>query len=877
MRPSKILRSRLPLDIVHRRADVAAVFMLFALTVVGSWNLLGTETVVGMDAATQAYPWYSFLGESLSSGEIPGWNPYQFSGTPFAADPLSGWSYLPAMLLFSFLPLATAAKSYLFLHLLLAGLFAYALARVLGIKILGSLLAAVAYEFNGFLYLSNTCCFGHVPVVCWLPLVILGAELAIRSSGRLERVLWWGVSGLALSQILASWIGQGSYYALLVLGGYVAYRTLISPPGKVPVGLAQRLGVSHERLGGPFLGAPRSDFRLESLRRFSRSLSENLRKAAPGVGVRLLRCVLHGGAILVFGFGLAAAGVIPRLEYSALSNLAGGYPGAETGAGAEQAGGWSVSDWGLLLEPGYYWYAGMAVLALALLGPLLARWRFAVPYFAALSLCALVLSGQGPTPLHSVFYLLPLFDQLHPHRPERVMLVFYLGVSLLAGGALNVLGERAARKPLLLVLPAVAALLLASVSILIALTGVPENTAEAGAWEALFKNGVPIPVGPLLGLILVAVLVAAYALIPARFAAWRGLASALLILVMFADLLTANRDAIAEQSYVVRKINLAEHYSSSGAGRFLQSRIEEEQFRYVGYDPRYANGGTFQFLIRFTDPNVRALEMNNRAMLVGLQNVQGYSAIHIARYDEYMRALNGGYEQNYHYTDVIEKGLDSPLLDLLGVRYIIAPADTPPESQPGLQRVVRVQHPTVYEDDQSKVLENREALPRAWIVHSARQVGSKEEALDLLSVGQLDPKETALLEEEPPEMSQPDDASDDRASITEYAANRIELETATGAPGLLVLSEVYYPAWKAYVDGQPAPVYLADHLLRSVPVPEGEHTVELRYESWTLRVGIAISLVTLATLIALTVSAGIKRWRRTQKSSQQRGWSPREG
>jgi hypothetical protein len=397
------------LDIVHRRADVAAVFMLFALTVVGSWNLLGTETVVGMDAATQAYPWYSFLGESLSSGEIPGWNPYQFSGTPFAADPLSGWSYLPAMLLFSFLPLATAAKSYLFLHLLLAGLFAYALARVLGIKILGSLLAAVAYEFNGFLYLSNTCCFGHVPVVCWLPLVILGAELAIRSSGRLERVLWWGVSGLALSQILASWIGQGSYYALLVLGGYVAYRTLISPPGKVPVGLAQRLGVSHERLGGPFLGAPRSDFRLESLRRFSRSLSENLRKAAPGVGVRLLRCVLHGGAILVFGFGLAAAGVIPRLEYSALSNLAGGYPGAETGAGAEQAGGWSVSDWGLLLEPGYYWYAGMAVLALALLGPLLARWRFAVPYFARpLALCARPLRTRAYTAPLGVLLATPL-------------------------------------------------------------------------------------------------------------------------------------------------------------------------------------------------------------------------------------------------------------------------------------------------------------------------------------------------------------------------------------------------------------------------------------------------------------------------------------
>ena len=145
MRLPKKLRFRLPSGFARRYGDVVVVFVLFALTVVGSWDLLGTETIVGMDAAAQAYPWYSFLGESLSYGDIPGWNPHQFSGTPFAADPLSGWTYLPAMLLFSLLPLAAAAKSYLFLHLLLAGLFTYALARSLGIKIPGSLLAAVAY------------------------------------------------------------------------------------------------------------------------------------------------------------------------------------------------------------------------------------------------------------------------------------------------------------------------------------------------------------------------------------------------------------------------------------------------------------------------------------------------------------------------------------------------------------------------------------------------------------------------------------------------------------------------------------------------------------------------------------------------------------
>src|ERR671915_365585 len=82
---------------------------------------LVSEIVVGKDTVTQYYPWYSYLGERLRSGDIPAWNPYQFSGAPFAADPLSGWTYLPAMILFTILPVSTAAGSYLFVHLLLAG------------------------------------------------------------------------------------------------------------------------------------------------------------------------------------------------------------------------------------------------------------------------------------------------------------------------------------------------------------------------------------------------------------------------------------------------------------------------------------------------------------------------------------------------------------------------------------------------------------------------------------------------------------------------------------------------------------------------------------------------------------------------------------
>jgi hypothetical protein len=374
---------------------------------------------------------------------------------------------------------------------------------------------------------------------------------------------------------------------------------------------------------------------------------------------------------------------------------------------------------------------------------------------------------------------------------------------------------------------------------------------------------------------LAVVLVAACVLIPTRFANWRGLAFALLALVVFADLLRADRAIEAQQDLAgqgwlvrIREMDPAEYYSPSGAAHFLQSRSQEEPFRYFGYDPG-SGGEGYQFSapLWFADPDVRMLEANGRSMLLGLQNVQGYNPTHIARYDQYMSMLNGGYEQNYHFIDVFNEGLDSELLDLLNVRYIIVPTHPSQEDPDGAKHFEDFEstHPTVYEDDKTKVLENPNTLPRAWIVHSTQQVGSQKEALDLLASGEVNPKETALLEEEPSEqqqISQPEDASADRAEVTDYQANRIRLKTSTQAPGLLVLSEVYYPAWKAYVDGEPAPEHVADQLLRSVEIPAGEHVVEMRYESWTLRVGMLISVVAYGVLIALAVISGVQHRRK---------------
>ncbi len=176
--------SRLSLRSILQRgsgSDAGGVLVVMAVAMAAAWNLLRGKTMIGLDTAAHFYPVYAFLGERLRSGDIPGWNPHQFAGVPFAADPETGWMYLPAMLFFTILPLDKAAEASIVFHFLLAGLSTYALARVLGMGVAGASTAAVAYASVGFLTERSVCCLVHVQVAAWLPVLLVGAELAIRN------------------------------------------------------------------------------------------------------------------------------------------------------------------------------------------------------------------------------------------------------------------------------------------------------------------------------------------------------------------------------------------------------------------------------------------------------------------------------------------------------------------------------------------------------------------------------------------------------------------------------------------------------------------------------------------------------------------------
>jgi hypothetical protein len=740
-----------------RYREAVAVVGLLTLTVLAEWPLLQGRVVAGLDSLTQFYPWYELVGAALRAGQLPGWNPHSMTGGPLAGNPLSGWAYLPAMIAFTLLPFSKAVVAYQLVHVLLATLAAYALARALGLGIAGATLAAVAYGQSGLITSEAACCFAFASVGAWLPVLLLGAEIAIRADSWRGRVRGWSLGALALSQILASWLGQGSYYALLVLGSVVLFRVLTNAPR------------------GPLARPGRAGWMIATIGRLA----------------------LHGTIPVLLGVALGAPGLLPRIELNALSSLAGGYAAED-----QRVGGWSVHEFASLIEPGY-WYAGLSVVGLAVLAPWPARRTVLTWYLLALGGAILVLAMPGPTPLHDLLGLLPGFARVHPHLPDRIVTVFMLVPALLAGLAL----DRFAKAPRI-------------------------------GWAIV----------------------------------------ALGIGVVFADLRAAREHtfagyAEAEGVHRLMPVDLDAYYAPTPASRFLQERLREEgPFRYLGYGP---DASDLAYTQRFSDPATVRLGVNNRAVSDRLYDLQGYDAVHLARFDQFLQVANGR-DQNYHNADFFAPSLRSPLLDLLAARYVVTPSGG--DTVAGDTPLNEPRFSTAYDDGQTHVLRNEQAMPWAWVVHEARSA-SQAEALDLLDRGEVDPRRTVLLE--PPLRSplapaellrlvvgtpadEMDDLSDSSvvdltgaanvgpgnvATVVAYAADRLIVRTQTADDGVLVLSEVAYPGWVATVDGVSAPIYVANGLLRAVPLPAGAHLVELRFESPTLRLGVVVSQTIVALLV----------------------------
>ena len=115
------------------------------------------------------------------------------------------------------------------------------------------------------------------------------------------------------------------------------------------------------------------------------------------------------------------------------------------------------------------------------------------------------------------------------------------------------------------------------------------------------------------------------------------------------------RDALQTTgAYRLETVDLDTYFAATRPTDRLHQESSANRGRSIGY-AQHVYGGPMPYTLRWNDPSISALGVNNRAIVGTVYDIQGYNPIHLGRFDAYMDALNGQH-QDYHQTDVFETG-----------------------------------------------------------------------------------------------------------------------------------------------------------------------------------------------------------------------------
>jgi hypothetical protein len=183
-----------------------------------------------------------------------------------------------------------------------------------------------------------------------------------------------------------------------------------------------------------------------------------------------------------------------------------------------------------------------------------------------------------------------------------------------------------------------------------------------------------------------------------------------------------------------------------------------------------------------------------------------------------------------------------PILNLFGGRYLLTGEE--------------LDLPLLY-DAGPRMYANEEALPEAFVVHQARIIEDKDARLDALRNPSFDPRSEVILSEPPAAASSKagSEAMEQAPRIFRRAPDRIVINVALAQPGFLVLTDTYYPGWRATVDGAVTEILAANHAFRAVELEAGDHTVMLEYVPLSFQLGAWLTLGTVSLLAATVLFA----------------------
>ncbi|MDO8670631.1 MAG: YfhO family protein [Dehalococcoidia bacterium] len=760
------------------------------------------------------YPWRVFSNASLLQGIVPLWNPFVLGGTPFLANMQSAIFY-PLNLLLLVLPMPVGIGYLAIARLLIAALSTYYYLRIIGIGRSGSFVGGCAFAMSGFSIVWLGSPLSNVAIL--LPLALLITESMLIHPRRT------GLRLAALALVIgAQFLGghpETSLHFGLVWAAYVALRLIMGWRRGERWQTKGRPGlfVCVSCLVGVAIGAVQI---LPFLSVLGESTAFLSRQGAPG-----------SNWFFYPRFWQEALGFATILFPNALGN-----PSLSAGA--------SLNPFSNFSEQAAY--VGTIPLLLAIIGATMWRRNRFVAFWLG---TAIVATG--------VAFRVPIFEAVN-HLPltgmainGRLRLALTLALAILSGFGTDILVSKAHD---VLFLRKLRRWLAISASV--GLAGV----LAVFAVLSLFRE-------PLLGYV-------------TRFAATNIAGSSGFVepVETYLNKLPAMYDSLTQfynplslrvaiPVYVAAIFWLALwlfNRKRPGTkwlkGPILLLTIAELSILAYPYNPTvdarqvYPETGA----IRFLRENAGAARIAgvsfalnpNGSMVWQLRDIRGYEMTVDQRFQTFYSSFATGLPFGAYN---LLANADDRLLDLLGVKYVVAQSGSVKTS---------ADLPVVYVGEGVDISENKNRLPRAFLVGKSRLIADPGQILETMQSPAFKPDEEVLLETGAP--SHVPTTISGRAEVTDVNANEVEVQVLADAPSWLVLSDTFDPGWKAYVDGQRVEIYRANYVMRAVRVGAAEHRVRFVYDPPAYSLGLRITLAALLLLGAIIIFPML--WRTAERS-----------
>lgn len=262
--------------------------------------------------------------------------------------------------------------------------------------------------------------------------------------------------------------------------------------------------------------------------------------------------------------------------------------------------------------------------------------------------------------------------------------------------------------------------------------------------------------------------------------------------------------------------------------------------------------------------------LHNGLLPFGIEDIGGYSSFYSNRYAEYVHLAQFGKEkqkpdQFSRWMTVQRFG--SPMLDLLNVKYLLFPPETPIGSS---------QLKKVYDKDIA-IYRNERCFDRVFFVPDFDYCKTNEELKEkLITYTGKDFREKVLIEELPvlPKKNMEiDELIDEKIELIKYNFNEVEIVANVKQSGFIVIGDNYHPGWQVTCNNKKVKLYRGNYVMRAVPVHSGNNIIKMSFKPEFIRSGMWISLtgwVILFILLCIVVTQRIFLTLHKQHGEQRR-------